>query len=356
MAYEEIVSVGAYAGKDKVPVADGDGGYVWKTPPNGEIDEKPTQGSDKAVSSGGVYDAITEIDKALDGKENIGAAEAVQENLDTHAANEVLHVTAAKQAAWNAKQDAISGAASTIASSNLTANRVLVADSSGKVSVSDITSTELEYLDGAAGNVQNQINGKEASGTAASAVSAHNTNSSAHSDIREAIPKKTSELTNDSGYITIDDVPEGAVASTTTPKMDGTAVVGTEKAFARGDHAHPTDTSRQAAITASGILKGTGSSVIAAEAGTDYATPGVCFTLTLSASGWSDSTQTASSSNLLASGYAYTVTPASGSFAAYAEAVIYADNVSTAGKMTFHCTETPTEDLTVNVLRTEVTT
>lgn len=33
-------------------------------------------------------------------------------------------------------------------------------------------------------------------------------------------------------------------ASTTTPKMDGTAAVGTETAYAKGDHVHPTDTSR----------------------------------------------------------------------------------------------------------------
>ena len=58
------------------------------------------------------------------------------------------------------------------------------------------------------------------------------------------VPTKTSDLTNDSGYITSADVPEGAAASTTTPKMDGTAKVGTETAFARGDHVHPTDTSR----------------------------------------------------------------------------------------------------------------
>lgn len=32
--------------------------------------------------------------------------------------------------------------------------------------------------------------------------------------------------------------------STTTPKMDGTAAVGTEVKYARGDHVHPTDTSR----------------------------------------------------------------------------------------------------------------
>lgn len=55
---------------------------------------------------------------------------------------------------------------------------------------------------------------------------------------------KTSELTNDSGFITTSDIPEGAAASTTAPKMDGTAAVGTELAFARGDHVHPSDTSR----------------------------------------------------------------------------------------------------------------
>lgn len=58
------------------------------------------------------------------------------------------------------------------------------------------------------------------------------------------VPTKTSHLTNDSGFITTSDIPEGAAASTTTPKMDGTAAVGTETAFARGDHIHPTDTSR----------------------------------------------------------------------------------------------------------------
>lgn len=59
-----------------------------------------------------------------------------------------------------------------------------------------------------------------------------------------SVPTKVSQLQNDSGYITGADVPEGAAASNTPPKMDGTANVGTETAFARGDHVHPTDTSR----------------------------------------------------------------------------------------------------------------
>ena len=60
------------------------------------------------------------------------------------------------------------------------------------------------------------------------------------------LPTKTSQLVNDSGFITNRDVPEGAAASSTMPKMDGTAAAGTETAFARGDHVHPTDTSRLA--------------------------------------------------------------------------------------------------------------
>lgn len=62
--------------------------------------------------------------------------------------------------------------------------------------------------------------------------------------IKAIIPTKTSDITNDSGYITTSDIPEGAAASTTSPKMDGTASVGSELAFARGDHVHPSDTSK----------------------------------------------------------------------------------------------------------------
>lgn len=57
------------------------------------------------------------------------------------------------------------------------------------------------------------------------------------------VPTKTSELSNDSGFITTSDIPEGAAASTTTPKVAGTAAIGTELAFARGDHVHPAQTS-----------------------------------------------------------------------------------------------------------------
>lgn len=71
-------------------------------------------------------------------------------------------------------------------------------------------------------------------------------------------PKKTSDITNDSGFITITDVPEGAAASNTAPKMDAAeAVVGTETAFARGDHQHPRDTTK-ANVGELSITPGTG--------------------------------------------------------------------------------------------------
>lgn len=59
------------------------------------------------------------------------------------------------------KQDNVTGAATTILDNNLTANRALVSNSSGKVGVSGtITATELGYLDGVTSSVQNQLNAK----------------------------------------------------------------------------------------------------------------------------------------------------------------------------------------------------
>lgn len=71
--------------------------------------------------------------------------------------------------------------------------------------------------------------------------------------ITEKLPTKTSQLTNDSGFITGADIPEGAAASTTVPKMDGAAAVGSELAFARGDHVHPSDTSKVDKVAGKGL-------------------------------------------------------------------------------------------------------
>lgn len=58
------------------------------------------------------------------------------------------------------KQDTLTGAATTIASSDLTASKALISNSSGKVAVSNVTDTELGYLSGVTSAVQTQINAK----------------------------------------------------------------------------------------------------------------------------------------------------------------------------------------------------
>lgn len=71
--------------------------------------------------------------------------------------------------------------------------------------------------------------------------------SATQTTIEAKIPTKISAFENDAKYITAKDVPEGTAASTTVPKADsGSGSVGEETAFARGDHVHPTDTTRLA--------------------------------------------------------------------------------------------------------------
>ena len=58
------------------------------------------------------------------------------------------------------------------------------------------------------------------------------------------MPTQVSDLENDAGYLTEDDLPEGVQPYDSTPAMDGTASAGESEAFARGDHVHPHDTSK----------------------------------------------------------------------------------------------------------------
>ena len=106
---------------------------------------------------------------------------------------------------------------------------------------------------------------------------------------------------------------------------------------------------KQDKITASGILKGNGSAVSAATLGSDYGARS--FSITLAAANWSSNEQTITNAYFVTVGYGFIVSPASSSFADYASAVIYADDVTSAGQMTFHCTNTPSTDLTVNIIR-----
>lgn len=178
------------------------------------------------------------------------------------------------------------------------ANKVDVETGKG-LSSNDYTTTD-----------KNKLSGIE-SGAEANVIETIQVNSQALTPtgktVNITVPTKTSDITNDSGYITSADVPEGAAASTTTPKMDGTAKVGTETAFARGDHVHPTDTSRAplASPTFTGTPKaptataGTSNTQIATTAFVANAISGKQDTLTF------DNSPTSGSANPVKSGGVY---------------------------------------------------
>jgi hypothetical protein len=72
----------------------------------------------------------------------------------------VSGVTSAIQTQIDTKQATITGGATTITSSDLTASRALASNSSGKVAVSAVTSTELGYVSGVTSAIQTQLGTK----------------------------------------------------------------------------------------------------------------------------------------------------------------------------------------------------
>ena len=142
-------------------------------------------------------------------KDNIAMAEGDIDGLQTDVGTLKTNVTSL-QTALTGKQDVIVGAASTITENNLVTDRALISNSSGKVAVSNVTSTELGYLDGVTSNVQTQLNKKLEKAPVTSVNSKTGAVQLNASDVgalpnTTVIPTKTSQLDNDSGFIS--DIP-----------------------------------------------------------------------------------------------------------------------------------------------------
>jgi len=71
-------------------------------------------------------------------------------------------VTSAIQTQIDAKQATITGAATTVVTSDLTASRAAISNSSGKIAVSTVTDTELGYVSGVTSSIQTQLDNKQA--------------------------------------------------------------------------------------------------------------------------------------------------------------------------------------------------
>src|SRR5690606_10212936 len=81
-------------------------------------------------------------------------------SITTTELNQLDGVSSNIQIQIDGKQNTITGAATTITSANLTANRVVISNASGKIAVSSVTATELANLSGSTSNIQAQLDGK----------------------------------------------------------------------------------------------------------------------------------------------------------------------------------------------------
>lgn len=137
--------------------------------------------------------------------------------------------------------------------------------------------------------------------------------------------------------------------ATATPIVDGTAAVGSSAKYAREDHVHPIDTSRQAALVSGTNIKtvnnesllGSGNISVG---GVTYSTT----TATIATSAWSGTTATVNVTGVTASNDVI-VAPAPASISAWASAGIYC-SAQGAGTLTFTCSTVPSEAVTANVM------
>jgi cytoskeletal protein CcmA (bactofilin family) len=92
----------------------------------------------------------------FDGSANVTLTTTIADDSHNHTIANVDGL----QAALDAKQATITGAATTIDDADLTADRAVISDASGKVAVSSVTSTELGRLSGVSSAIQTQLDAK----------------------------------------------------------------------------------------------------------------------------------------------------------------------------------------------------
>ena len=188
-------------------------------------------------------------------------------------ATEIGHldgVTSAIQTQIDSKQATITGAATTIDDADLTASRALLSSGSGKVAVSDVTSTELGHLDGVTSSIQTQINGLETRRDANVTVAASNNaalESRRTANIAGAVSTITTSdltasramVTNSSGKVAV-----SAVTATELGHLDGvTSAIQTQIDSKQATISGAATTIDDADLTASRALVSSGSGKVA---------------------------------------------------------------------------------------------
>jgi len=129
---------------------------------------------------------------------------------------------------YNNRSWTYSGAVWTPNRAQYTADRDIISDEDGYLVASDVTSTEVSYLDGVTSSIQTQLNAKAP--LANPALTGTPTAPTASADTDTTQVATTAFVLGQAG--------------TVDPVMNGTAAPGTSARYARADHVHPIDTSR----------------------------------------------------------------------------------------------------------------
>jgi hypothetical protein len=143
-------------------VADPEGAGLWEgrfwTNTTDNAVRYYLNGEVKQVAEGGSLDDYLRRDGSL---AMLGAL--LLDSDDQSAASDVTAISKGHfDTGLATKQNTITGAASTVVTSDLTAERVAIANAAGKLDVSAVTTTELGYVGGVTSPLQTQLDGKQA--------------------------------------------------------------------------------------------------------------------------------------------------------------------------------------------------
>lgn len=172
--YQEQIDVIVEQGQELIDDLEADVATIVANEVEQAIIDGITEKMDKSAN-------LSDVDDMPTAKVNLGI-----NNVDnTSDANKP--VSSATSTALGTKQDTITGAATTITGSDLTASRVLSSDASGKVAASTITTTQLGTLSTISSNVQTQLDGK--------ALSSHNHTIANVTDLQTQLDAKAARAT-----------------------------------------------------------------------------------------------------------------------------------------------------------------
>ena len=145
-----------------------------------------------------------------------GVTSAIQTQLTAHTTEDT---------ALEARRAAnIAGAISTVLTSDLTASRAIVVNGSGKIAVSDVTATEISYLDGVTSAIQTQLAAHTTEDTALEARRAANIAGAISTVLTSDLTASRAMVTDGSGKIAVDT----GVTATELGYLDATSSIQTQ--------------------------------------------------------------------------------------------------------------------------------